>query len=134
MTIKILLGRLKMALDQCNGIGSFYQHHPKLPVMVTSHAKGKANAMASTWNTAMSFSPPLYVISISSKTFTHQLILDSKEFVVNFMPFEKIIPIIHKKSPSPTIPISLAISDSSLCAWRVALTAQGFRKYSGIRK
>jgi flavin reductase (DIM6/NTAB) family NADH-FMN oxidoreductase RutF len=44
--------------------------------------------MAVAWHTAISFKPPLYGVSISPKRFTYQLIVDSKEFGVNFLPFE----------------------------------------------
>jgi len=44
--------------------------------------------MAVAWHTSISFKPPLYGVSISPKRFTYQLIVDSKEFGVNFLPFE----------------------------------------------
>ena len=69
-------------------IGAFYHHYPKLATIVTAHAKGRDNAMTVAWHTSISFSPPLYGISISPKRFTYQLIVDSKEFGVNFLPFE----------------------------------------------
>ncbi len=68
-------------------IGAFYQHYPRLAVIVTAQAKGKGNAMAVAWHTPISFSPPLYGVSISTKRFTYQLIVDSREFGVNFLPF-----------------------------------------------
>jgi len=69
-------------------VGRFSQHYPKLATIVTTQAKGKENAMAVAWHTSISFKPPLYGISISPKLFTYQLIVDSKEFGVNFLPFE----------------------------------------------
>ena len=44
--------------------------------------------MAVAWHTSISFKPPLYGVSISPKRFTYQLIIDSKEFGVNFLPLE----------------------------------------------
>ena len=44
--------------------------------------------MAVAWHTSISFKPPLYGVSISPKRFTYQLIVNSKEFGVNFLPFE----------------------------------------------
>jgi flavin reductase (DIM6/NTAB) family NADH-FMN oxidoreductase RutF len=44
--------------------------------------------MAVAWHISISFNPPLYGISISPKRFTYQLIVASKEFGVNFLPFE----------------------------------------------
>ena len=69
-------------------IGKFYHHYPRLATIVTAQAKGKENAMAAAWHTSISLEPPLYGISVSPKRFTYQLIVDSKEFGVNFLPFE----------------------------------------------
>ena len=69
-------------------VGRFSQHYPKLATIVTAQAKGKENAMVVVWHTSISFKPPLYGISVSPKRFTYQLIVDSKEFGVNFLPFE----------------------------------------------
>jgi len=68
-------------------IGAFSQHYPKLATIVTAQAGGRDNAMAVAWHTSISFKPPLYGVSISPKRFTYQLIADSKEFGVNFLPF-----------------------------------------------
>ena len=70
-------------------IGEFYQHYPNIAAIVTAQAKGRQNAMAVAWHTPISFTPPLYGIAISPKRFTYQLIVDSKEFGVNFLPFEQ---------------------------------------------
>ena len=77
-----------MAKVISDGIGAFYQHYPRVAAIVTVRAKGRDNAMAVAWHTSISFSPPLYGISISPKRFTYQLIVDSKEFGINFLPFE----------------------------------------------
>ena len=69
-------------------IGEFYQHYPKLATIVTAQAKGKENAMAVAWHTPLSRKPPLYGICLAPKRFTYQLIIDSKELGVNFLPFE----------------------------------------------
>ncbi len=69
-------------------VGEFNQHYPAVAVIVTAHSKGKENAMAAAWHTPISREPPFYGISISSKRFTYQLIIESKEFGVNFLPFE----------------------------------------------
>ena len=69
-------------------IGAFSQHYPRVAVIVTAQAKGKANAMAVAWHLVISVNPPLYGVSIAPKRFTYELIADSKEFGVNFLPFE----------------------------------------------
>ena len=70
-------------------IGEYYHHYPRVATIVTAQAKGRQNAMAVAWHTSISFSPPLYGIAVAPKRFTYQLIVDSKEFGVNFLPFEQ---------------------------------------------
>lgn len=77
-----------MAKVISNSIGAFYQHYPRVATIVTAQAKGKSNAMAVAWHMPISFKPPLYGVAISAKRFTYRLIADSKEFGVNFLPFE----------------------------------------------
>ncbi|MBI2172350.1 MAG: flavin reductase family protein [Chloroflexi bacterium] len=69
-------------------IDQFYFHYPSGATVVTSQANGKRNAMAVAWHSAMSHHPPYYLVSISPKRFTHRLVMESGEFVVNFMPGE----------------------------------------------
>ena len=45
--------------------------------------------MAVAWHTAISRNPAIYAVSISPKRFTHGLIAETGEFVVNFMPAEQ---------------------------------------------
>ena len=78
-----------MARVKIEGAGRFSCHYPKLAVMVTSQAKGKANAMAVAWHSSISSSPPLYGISITARRLSYELILDSGRFGINFIPFEK---------------------------------------------
>ncbi|GAI55696.1 unnamed protein product, partial [marine sediment metagenome] len=70
-------------------IGAYYHHYPRVAAIVTAQAKGRQNAMAVAWHTSLSFSPPLYAISLSPKRFTYQLIVASEEFGVNFLPFSQ---------------------------------------------
>ncbi|GAJ12693.1 unnamed protein product, partial [marine sediment metagenome] len=77
-----------MAKTISEDVGKFYQHYPRVAVVVTARARGRDNAMAAAWHMPISFRPPLYGVSISPKRFTYQLIVDSKEFGVNFLPFE----------------------------------------------
>ena len=77
-----------MAKVVSEGIGKFCHHYPKVATIVTAQAKGKENAMAAAWHTSISFKPPIYGVSISPKRFTYQLIVDSKEFGINFLPFD----------------------------------------------
>lgn len=68
--------------------GRFYCHYPQLAVIVTAHARGRDNALTVAWHASISVEPPLYGIAISPRRFTYELILEGREFGVNFMPFE----------------------------------------------
>ena len=70
-------------------IGKFGQHNPKVAVIVTASARGKDDAMTAAWHSSISLKPPLYGIAIAPKRFTYQLIKESREFGINFIPSEK---------------------------------------------
>lgn len=78
-----------MAKVTSTSTGEFYQHYPKIATVVTAQSKGKKNAMTAAWHSSISYKPPLYGVSIASKRFTYQLIADSKQFGINFLPFSK---------------------------------------------
>lgn len=78
-----------MGKTYIEGAGEFYSYYPKLVVIVTASHDGRENAMTAAWHSPVSFSPPLYGIFISPKRFTHQLILGSHEFCLNFLTLEK---------------------------------------------
>jgi flavin reductase (DIM6/NTAB) family NADH-FMN oxidoreductase RutF len=71
-------------------IGKFYQHYPRTACVITARSAGVSNAMAVAWHTSISFSPPLFGVSISPKRFTYGLVAQSREFGVNFMPFARV--------------------------------------------
>ena len=77
-----------MAKVVAEHMGIFAHRCLEVAIIVTAHSGGKENAMAVAWHTSISIRPPLYGVSISPKRFTYQLIVDSKEFGVNFLPFE----------------------------------------------
>lgn len=70
-------------------IGKFSQHYPKPAVIVTASARGRDNAMTAAWHTSISLKPPLYGVAVTSKRFTYQLMIESREFGINFIPLEK---------------------------------------------
>src|SRR4030042_864333 len=78
-----------MAKISIEGAGRFSYQYPRLVFIVTSHARGKDNAMTVAWHSPISVKPPLYGIAISPRRSTYELILEGKEFAVNFLPFEK---------------------------------------------
>ena len=70
-------------------IGKFSQHYPKVAVIVTASAGDKDDAMTAAWHSSISFRPPIYGVAVTSKRFTYQLIMESREFGINFIPSKK---------------------------------------------
>jgi flavin reductase (DIM6/NTAB) family NADH-FMN oxidoreductase RutF len=71
-------------------IGKFYHHYPRVVAVVTARLNGRDNAMAVAWHTPLSFKPPLYGVAVSPKRFTYELVADSHEFAVNFLPSSRV--------------------------------------------
>ena len=71
------------------GDGGFSHHYPRVPAVVTCHARGKDNAMTAAWHTSLSFKPPLMGIALFPHRFSCELILESEEFGLNFLSLEK---------------------------------------------
>ena len=58
--------------------------HPRLVILVSCVDKaGKENAITLAWSMPVSINPPMVVISIAPRRYSHQLIEETKEFVVN---------------------------------------------------
>jgi flavin reductase (DIM6/NTAB) family NADH-FMN oxidoreductase RutF len=70
-------------------IGKFSHHYPKVAAIVTASARGRDDAMTAAWHSSISLRPPLYGVAVTSKRFTYQLITESQEFGINFIPSEK---------------------------------------------
>ena len=70
--------------------GLFYQHYPRAAAVVTVTSEGRKNALAIAWHCSISFKPPIYGISVSPKRYSYNMILQSKQFAINFLPFEKV--------------------------------------------
>lgn len=70
-------------------IGKFSQHYPKVAAIVTASARDWHTAMTAAWHSSISMKPALYGIAIAPKRFTYQLITESREFGINFVPLEK---------------------------------------------
>ncbi len=71
------------------GSAGFSHHYPKLAVVVTCHAQGRDNAMSVAWFSSISQKPPLIGVSIYPNRYTYELILEAKEFGINFLSLEK---------------------------------------------
>ncbi len=78
-----------MTKVRIEGAGEFYQHYPRVPMILTSHSGGKDNAMAVAWHTPIRTTPPLYGVTLNLKRYSRELILESGKFGVNFLPWEK---------------------------------------------
>ena len=58
--------------------------HPRLVVLVSCVDKGgKANVITLAWSMPVSINPPIVAISIAPKRYSHQLVEETKEFVIN---------------------------------------------------
>jgi len=64
--------------------------YPFPTVLVSSvDSRGKYNCLAVSWQTPLSFDPPLIGVSIGYKRYSYHLIHHSGEFVINVMPIDK---------------------------------------------
>jgi flavin reductase (DIM6/NTAB) family NADH-FMN oxidoreductase RutF len=73
-----------------NGKINAYYHYafPMQAVLVTCNDENKkTNVITLAWHTPISKKPPLYGISVAPSRYSHDLIKNSKEFVVNFAPY-----------------------------------------------
>jgi flavin reductase (DIM6/NTAB) family NADH-FMN oxidoreductase RutF len=68
---------------------TYYFQYPALATVVTVRSKGKDNAISIAWHMTVSREPPLYAISVAPPRHSHRMIIESGEFVVNFVPFEE---------------------------------------------
>jgi flavin reductase (DIM6/NTAB) family NADH-FMN oxidoreductase RutF len=68
----------------------FYQYSfPMQTVLVTCNDDyGKTNIITIAWHTPISIKPPFYGVSIAPGRYSHDLIKNNKEFVVNFVPYD----------------------------------------------
>ncbi len=67
-------------------LNKFYNYSfPKMTVLVTLLDKaGKPNIITLAWHSAVSIKPPMYGISIDPRRYSHDGIIKTSEFVVNF--------------------------------------------------
>lgn len=59
-------------------------------VLITSRVGEKINVMTAAWQMPVSFKPMLLAVSIGRERFSHKLILESREFVINIPHLEMI--------------------------------------------
>ena len=70
------------------GMPKTYYHYPRIVAVAGVKYEDRVNFIPLVWHTGLSFSPPLYGISISPKRFSFELVLKSGEFSVNFVEFK----------------------------------------------
>jgi flavin reductase (DIM6/NTAB) family NADH-FMN oxidoreductase RutF len=78
-----------MAKTSSELITKFNHHYPKIALIVTASAGGRESAMPAAWHSSISIDPPIYGVSLAPSRFTYQLIAESNEFGLNFIPWEK---------------------------------------------
>ena len=71
-------------------ISKFYHYaFPMQAVLVTCVDGGeKTNPITISWHCPISKKPPLYAISVAPTRYSHDIIKESEEFVINFVPYE----------------------------------------------
>ena len=63
--------------------------HPRNTILVSCTGKdGKPNIITLAWSMPVSLNPPLVAVSIAPKRYSHKLIEESKEFVINIPTME----------------------------------------------
>ena len=75
---------------RCPQLEKFYYYtFPMHAVLVTCNDENKkTNIITISWQCPISKNPPLYGISVAPTRYSHDLIKKSKEFVINFLPFD----------------------------------------------
>lgn len=67
---------------------AFFGYYPGSVAVVTTRDQGKRNVMSAGWHTALSAEPPLYGVAVAPERYSHQLLVASGLFGVNFLPFD----------------------------------------------
>ncbi len=66
-----------------------YASYPRSAVVATSYDGERKTALSLVWHTPLSFTPPIYAISVSPRRFSHDVILRALTFAVHFFPYDK---------------------------------------------
>ncbi|PKR77232.1 flavin oxidoreductase [Halalkalibacillus sediminis] len=62
--------------------------YPGMVAIVTANYNGENNVMAAGWHSYISFEPPIYGVAIGRERHTYELIKQSGEFGIHFLPYE----------------------------------------------
>lgn len=63
--------------------------YPGMVAVVGVFHEGKVNFMAAGWHAYLSMSPPMYGVAIGRERHTYDIIKQSNQFTINFLPFEE---------------------------------------------
>jgi len=75
-----------MAKERADRKDFFKFSYPENMVLITSMGKQKkTNVTPIAWHTPVSFKPPIYLIAMKPSNYSHMLIKQQKEFVINFL-------------------------------------------------
>jgi flavin reductase (DIM6/NTAB) family NADH-FMN oxidoreductase RutF len=74
--------------------------NPGCTILVTARLGGKANIITLAWQTPVSSAPPMAAISVAPGRYSHGLIANSGEFVINVPPFSLLKAVVHCGSVS----------------------------------
>jgi len=68
----------------------FYQYAfpMQAAILTCNDPEGNVNPITVAWHTTLSKKPPLYGVSIAPQRYSHELIENSKEFVINFASYD----------------------------------------------
>ncbi|MDI6654922.1 MAG: flavin reductase, partial [Candidatus Hydrothermarchaeota archaeon] len=73
------MGKVDVAFDL-----AYRLMHPRLTVLVTCiDSRGMSNIITLAWSMPTSIKPPMAAISVAPQRYSHKLISETKEFVVN---------------------------------------------------
>jgi len=67
-----------------------YMMHPRPVFVVGSCSDNRCSAMAASWATPVSRSPPMLAVAIAEERYTYSLIRESSQFSVLVLPWEKL--------------------------------------------
>lgn len=72
------------------GAAYFYYPRPLCVVGVWDSKRERANFVPVAWAGPLASRPPLFGVSISPKTYSHQLLLQTGEFSLSFLPWQEV--------------------------------------------
>jgi len=69
-------------------LSKIYLNYPRNPCIVGAFYNNRINFMPASWNSPISFDPPIYGVAISPDRFTHSMITSTKAFSISYFPYD----------------------------------------------